>query len=136
MHRQTLEIMVFGFRHTYFSVNLYANKMYTLTVDLCIISVFLLKCAQYTLLIRPLHQSMSGTELLTSIEEQQFEHGSYKINYARVGRGAINVFCCPGTLGAWNTDFKPLFAHFDLSKYTLVAWDPPGYGAVMLFSSH
>lgn len=83
-----------------------------------------------------LRQGMSNTELLASIKEQQFEYGDCKINYVRVGRGAINVLCCPSTLGTWSADFKPLFAHFDLSKYTLVAWDPPGYGAETFFSFH
>ncbi|XP_013188182.2 valacyclovir hydrolase isoform X2 [Amyelois transitella] len=34
----------------------------------------------------------------------------------------------PGALGSIWTDFKPQIEQFDREKFTLVAWDPPGYG--------
>lgn len=34
----------------------------------------------------------------------------------------------PGALGSIWTDFKPQIEGFDREKFTVLAWDPPGYG--------
>lgn len=38
------------------------------------------------------------------------------------------MFCLPGALGTIWTDFKPQIEGFDREKFTLVVWDPPGFG--------
>lgn len=45
-----------------------------------------------------------------------------------MGSGPHNIICLPGALGSIWTDFKPQVEGIDREKFTLVAWDPPGYG--------
>lgn len=45
-----------------------------------------------------------------------------------MGEGPHKVLCLPGALGSIWTDFKPQIEGFDKQKFTVVAWDPPGYG--------
>ncbi|KAK9871156.1 hypothetical protein WA026_011437 [Henosepilachna vigintioctopunctata] len=56
------------------------------------------------------------------------EIGSQRINYMKVGTGKTNVLCFPGALGTIWSDFKPQIEGLDRSKFTIVAWDPPGHG--------
>lgn len=46
----------------------------------------------------------------------------------KTGSGANIVFCFPGALGTIWSDFKPQVEKLDKDKFTIVAWDPPGYG--------
>ena len=51
--------------------------------------------------------------------------------YEQVGHGPKTVLLLPGALGTTRTDFGPQLddkSGLDYSKFTLVAWDPPGYG--------
>ncbi|XP_057336468.1 valacyclovir hydrolase-like [Microplitis mediator] len=50
------------------------------------------------------------------------------INYLKTGTGKQAVFFSPGALGSIWTDFKPQIESLDKTKFTIVAWDPPGYG--------
>lgn len=50
------------------------------------------------------------------------------ISYMKVGSGPHAVLCLPGALGSAWTDFKPQLEQLDKKQFTLVAWDPPGYG--------
>ncbi|KAJ1519308.1 hypothetical protein ONE63_004607 [Megalurothrips usitatus] len=50
------------------------------------------------------------------------------ISYVRAGTGPKTVLCLPGALGSAWTDFKPQLEQLDKSKFTIIAWDPPGYG--------
>lgn len=34
----------------------------------------------------------------------------------------------PGAVGSIQTDFKPQIEELDKTKFTIIAWDPPGYG--------
>ncbi|KAJ0177963.1 hypothetical protein K1T71_006836 [Dendrolimus kikuchii] len=61
-------------------------------------------------------------------KEEIIEVGNYKINYVKVGTGSTKLLCMPGGLGTIWTDFKPQVEGIDKEKFTLVAWDPPGYG--------
>lgn len=49
------------------------------------------------------------------------------LNCLRTGSGH-SVFCLPGSLGTIWTDFEPQISGFNLNKYSLNVWDPPGYG--------
>ncbi|GBP97571.1 Valacyclovir hydrolase [Eumeta japonica] len=60
--------------------------------------------------------------------EEKLIIGKHKINYLKVGDGPHKVFCLPGALGTIWTDFKPQIEGLDKSKFTIIAWDPPGYG--------
>lgn len=46
----------------------------------------------------------------------------------KVGTGFHNVLCFPGALGTIWSDFKPQIESLDGNKFTVVTWDPPGYG--------
>ncbi|XP_050349270.1 valacyclovir hydrolase-like [Nymphalis io] len=64
----------------------------------------------------------------TSRKENKIKIGQYEINYLRVGDGPHKVLCAPGALGTIWTDFKPQIEGFMQDKFSLVVWDPPGYG--------
>ncbi|CAH1737410.1 valacyclovir hydrolase-like isoform X2 [Aphis gossypii] len=65
----------------------------------------------------------SSTEKQTKIKVNNIE-----INYLKVGNGPQTLLLLPGTLGSIFTDFKPQIDTLNREKYTIVAWDPPGYG--------
>ncbi|CAG2159277.1 unnamed protein product [Oppiella nova] len=50
------------------------------------------------------------------------------IHYERVGTGKHTVLLLPGALGSTRTDFTPQLEGMDRKRFTLIAWDPPGYG--------
>jgi len=61
------------------------------------------------------------------VESQLFIKDS-PINFAKVGHGPHNILCMAGSLGTWQTDFANVLDTFDREKFTIVAWDAPGYG--------
>ncbi|CAG4970125.1 unnamed protein product [Parnassius apollo] len=61
-------------------------------------------------------------------KEEKIKVGKYNINYLQVGNGPHHVFCMPGALGTIWTDFKPQVEGLNREKFTVVAWDPLGYG--------
>ncbi|XP_060869456.1 valacyclovir hydrolase-like [Metopolophium dirhodum] len=65
----------------------------------------------------------STTEKQTKIKINNIE-----INYLKVGNGPQTLLLLPGALGSIFTDFKPQIETLNREKYTIVAWDPPGYG--------
>lgn len=50
------------------------------------------------------------------------------INYVKVGNGSHNILCLPGALGTIWSDFKPQVEQLNQNDFTVVCWDPPGYG--------
>ncbi|CAN7991659.1 unnamed protein product [Ixodes hexagonus] len=52
----------------------------------------------------------------------------YKIHFETVGNGPKVLILLPGALGSTRTDFGPQLEKLDRKQFTLVAWDPPGYG--------
>lgn len=50
------------------------------------------------------------------------------INYLKVGDGDKVLLLCPGAIGTIWSDFKPQIESLDRKRFTIVAWDPPGYG--------
>ncbi|CAL8104926.1 unnamed protein product [Orchesella dallaii] len=51
-----------------------------------------------------------------------------EINVEQVGHGQHVILCLPGALGFIDHDFGPLASLFDHEKFTVVMWDPPGFG--------
>jgi len=51
-----------------------------------------------------------------------------QINYDKVGSGGHPVLCMPGALGFIESDFGPILPKFDTKAFTVITWDPPGYG--------
>lgn len=58
---------------------------------------------------------------------------TYNINYVRSGHGQNAMILLPVALGSAFTDFKPQIEQLPklLPNYTIIAWDPPGYGKSM-----
>jgi hypothetical protein len=52
----------------------------------------------------------------------------YDIYCETRGKGPNVVFFFPGAMGTCTTDFQDQYSGFDLSKFTIVTWDAPGYG--------
>ncbi|KAL0881914.1 hypothetical protein ABMA27_001675 [Loxostege sticticalis] len=75
--------------------------------------------------VRVIYASFSTSVLP---KEERIKVGDCHINYVKVGNGPHKVLCLPGALGSIWTDFKPQVEGFDRQQFTLVAWDPPGYG--------
>lgn len=59
--------------------------------------------------------------------EGKYEVRQMGLNCLRTGTGH-SVFCLPGSLGTIWTDFESQVSGFNLNKYSLNVWDPPGYG--------
>ncbi|XP_023709549.2 valacyclovir hydrolase [Cryptotermes secundus] len=64
----------------------------------------------------------------STLEESRVDVDGIKINYVKAGCGPKPIFCLPGALGSIWSDFKPQVEGLDKSKFTIIAWDPPGYG--------
>lgn len=50
------------------------------------------------------------------------------VNYLKVGNGPHTIVLLPGTFGTIEKDFEKQLETLDKEKFTLVSWDPPGYG--------
>lgn len=51
-----------------------------------------------------------------------------QINYLKTGNGSHSILCLPGAVGTIWTDFKPQIQGLNKNIFTIVVWDPPGYG--------
>ncbi|RWS22613.1 valacyclovir hydrolase-like protein [Leptotrombidium deliense] len=51
------------------------------------------------------------------------------IHYEKVGTGKKVVALLPGALGTARSDFSHQLDGLNKDKFTLISWDPPGYGA-------
>ncbi|CAH2240636.1 jg14231 [Pararge aegeria aegeria] len=60
--------------------------------------------------------------------EEKIKIGNHNINFIKVGHGPNSCILTPGGLGTIWTNYKPQIKGFDRSKFTLVVWDPPGFG--------
>ncbi|CAL1592649.1 unnamed protein product [Knipowitschia caucasica] len=48
--------------------------------------------------------------------------------YEQTGTGDHALLLLPGALGNTRTDFEPQLKHLDKERFTVVGWDPRGYG--------
>lgn len=51
-----------------------------------------------------------------------------KIHYDKCGEGSQVLLLMPGGLGSGRIDFPNQLDGLDRKKFTMIAWDPPGYG--------
>lgn len=59
---------------------------------------------------------------------QLVEVNGQKLHYEKVGTGKTVVLLLPGLMGSTRSDFPEQLDQLDPKKFTLIAWDPPGYG--------
>lgn len=66
----------------------------------------------------------------STISEAKINVDGIDINYVKSGNGSKGILLMPGAIGSAWTDFKPQIEKLPplLTDYTIVAWDPPGYG--------
>uniref|UniRef100_D3TLG8 Putative hydrolase n=1 Tax=Glossina morsitans morsitans TaxID=37546 RepID=D3TLG8_GLOMM len=62
--------------------------------------------------------------------EHKVKVNEFDINIVESGKGENSVLLMPGAVGSSWTDFKPQIEQLPelLPNYTVIAWDPPGYG--------
>ncbi|XP_076173696.1 serine hydrolase BPHL-like [Ptiloglossa arizonensis] len=77
---------------------------------------------------------LGGTKSQTSmaqndtVQERKINVDGVDINYVSVGTGEHPVLLLPGAMGMLWRSFKPQIEGLSREKFTIVAWDPPGYG--------
>ncbi|XP_053980553.1 valacyclovir hydrolase-like [Hylaeus volcanicus] len=62
------------------------------------------------------------------VQEQKVNVDGVDINYVRTGTGDHPVLLLPGAMGWSWYNFGPQIEGLDKNKFTIIAWDPPGYG--------
>ncbi|XP_066254415.1 valacyclovir hydrolase [Euwallacea similis] len=75
-----------------------------------------------------LNLHLKRTSYSTLHKSTQTKVGNQIINYVKIGNGPKTVLCFPGALGSIWSDFKPQIEGLDKNHFTIIAWDPPGYG--------
>ncbi|GJQ86671.1 hypothetical protein Trydic_g7854 [Trypoxylus dichotomus] len=81
----------------------------------------------YSALLRSSKQEIK-LSYSTGVQEKKIFVKGQTINYVQTGTGDHKVLCFPGALGTIWSDFKPQIEGLDKTKFTVVVWDPPGYG--------
>ncbi|XP_055852232.1 valacyclovir hydrolase [Episyrphus balteatus] len=66
----------------------------------------------------------------SNFTEQKINVDGVDINYVKTGNGSKGILLMPGAIGSAWTDFTPQIEKLPklLPDYTIIAWDPPGYG--------
>lgn len=88
----------------------------------------------FVLIIKPLINSFRRRIFsqicytMTTYPGKKIEVEKINIHYEETGNGNHKLLLLPGALGSTRTDFGPQFEKLDKSKFTLISWDPPGYG--------
>ncbi|KAJ8960632.1 hypothetical protein NQ318_013924 [Aromia moschata] len=77
---------------------------------------------------QPLKSHGIGAYCQEKAQEHKIKVKGQTINYLSVGNGDHKLLCFPGALGTIWSDFKPQIEGLDRSKFTVIVWDPPGYG--------
>ncbi|XP_017894439.1 PREDICTED: valacyclovir hydrolase isoform X5 [Capra hircus] len=64
----------------------------------------------------------------SSVTSAKAEVNGVHLHYLRTGDGEHTVLLLPGMLGSGETDFGPQIEKLNKKLFTVVAWDPRGYG--------
>ncbi|XP_006888815.1 PREDICTED: valacyclovir hydrolase [Elephantulus edwardii] len=64
----------------------------------------------------------------TSWTSAKVDVNGVRLHYQRTGEGDHAVLLLPGLLGSGETDFEPQLKKLNKKRFTLVAWEPRGYG--------
>lgn len=74
--------------------------------------------------------TMSSVFEENQVKLEDSNRNVYNINYMRKGQGKDAIILLPGALGSAITDFQPQIDQLPdlLPNYSIIAWDPPGYG--------
>uniref|UniRef100_A0A8C6Y621 Biphenyl hydrolase like n=1 Tax=Naja naja TaxID=35670 RepID=A0A8C6Y621_NAJNA len=64
----------------------------------------------------------------TAITSAKVEVNGIHLHYQQTGNGNHAVLLLPGMLGSGQTDFGPQLKNMNKEIFTVVAWDPRGYG--------
>ncbi|XP_062953705.1 valacyclovir hydrolase [Cynocephalus volans] len=64
----------------------------------------------------------------TSVTSAKVAVNGVHLHYQRTGEGEHAVLLLPGMLGSGETDFGPQLENLSKELFTVVAWDPRGYG--------
>ncbi|CAG2115724.1 unnamed protein product, partial [Medioppia subpectinata] len=59
---------------------------------------------------------------------QKVAVNGFNIHYEKVGTGQHTVLLLPGAIGSTRSDFGAQLETMNREAFTLIAWDPPGYG--------
>ncbi|XP_053570648.1 valacyclovir hydrolase-like isoform X3 [Bombina bombina] len=84
--------------------------------------------------VRPIPQLLHRSWLpraftyCTGITSSRLEVNGVNLHYQRTGWGKHAVLLLPGVLGSSQTDFAPQLTYLNKELFTIVAWDPRGYG--------
>ncbi|XP_030916840.1 valacyclovir hydrolase [Geospiza fortis] len=70
----------------------------------------------------------SATCCCTSITSAKIQVNGVHLHYQQTGEGSHAVLLLPGMLGSGQTDFGPQLKSMNKQLFTVVAWDPRGYG--------
>ncbi|XP_021967928.1 valacyclovir hydrolase [Folsomia candida] len=62
------------------------------------------------------------------MRREKIEVDGIQLNWDQAGDGDHVVLLLPGIIGCIKHDFVPIFKKMNKDKFTLVSWDPPGYG--------
>ncbi|XP_058524332.1 valacyclovir hydrolase isoform X1 [Ochotona princeps] len=77
--------------------------------------------------IRAPHAGSAAT-FGTAVTAAKVTVNGVRLHYQRTGDGEHAVLLLPGMLGSGESDFGPQLKNFNKKLFTLVAWDPRGYG--------
>ncbi|XP_072459787.1 valacyclovir hydrolase [Notamacropus eugenii] len=64
----------------------------------------------------------------TSVTSAKVEVNGVHLHYHQTGEGKHAVLLLPGMLGSGQSDFGPQLKNLNKKLFTIVAWDPRGYG--------
>ncbi|XP_029446408.1 valacyclovir hydrolase [Rhinatrema bivittatum] len=64
----------------------------------------------------------------TSVTSAKVAVNGVQLHYQRTGTGDHALLLLPGVLGSSQTDFGPQLKSLNKARFTVVAWDPRGYG--------
>ena len=80
----------------------------------------------FNLLNRSLVKNFSSPA--SALVDEYVKIGDQRIHVVKRGSGDHNILLMPGALGSAKTDFGPQLQGLDGDRFTVIGWDPPGYG--------